>query len=274
MKYYLLLLFAGLCFNGFAQPCKYFPADCPETRSDPYGSPEDSISRLDNPVIPQEIRMENRLRNQLTEMMNRIAAKEGWEVAELSEDLASGARDANGNVLSYPMRAPHWMQFHFQFIVNADSLKAWSSWLMEFTQRRLDNARAGKPDGGFEGERNRQRVHFRDVSLLVVEVGINMNFAKIVDGVAAPELSAGPMWMSNGAPDPIAVDLFNRSRQCALLLKGDWKRVNGGFVAGFANNKTMKCDAVQSLSVHLSGNSGAIRRWLGDVPAGELDGIR
>jgi len=111
MKYCLLLLLAGLCYNGFAQPCKYFPADCPETRLDPYGSPEDSISRL-------------------------------------------------------------------------------------------DNAGAGKPDGGFEGERKRQRVHFRDASVLVVEVGINMNFAKIVDGVALPVLSAGPMWMNNGAPDP------------------------------------------------------------------------
>lgn len=217
--------------------------------------------------------MENRLRNQMTGMMNRIAAKEGWEVVELSEDLASGARDANGNVLSYPMRSPHWMQFHFQFIVDADSLKAWSRWLMEFAQRRLDNARAGKADGGFEAERNRQRVHFRDASLLVVEVGINMNFAKIVDGATVPAPGAGPMWMNNASPDPIAVDLFNRSKQSALLLKGDWKRVNGGFVAGFAGNKAIRCDAVQTLSVHLSGNSGAIRRWLADVPAAELDGV-
>jgi len=273
MNYCLLLLLTGMCYTGFTQSCKYFPADCPETRPDPYGSPEDSISRLDNPVIPQEITMENRLRNRVTEIMNRIAAKEGWEVVELSEDLGSGARDASGNVLPYPLRSPHWMQFRFQFIVNADSLKAWSSWLMEFAQRRLDNARAGKPDGGFEAERKRQRVHFRDASLLVVEVGFNMDFAKIVDGVAMPVLSSGPMWMNNGAPDPIAVDLMNRSRQCALLLRGNWKKGNGVFVSGFASNQAMRCDAVQTLSVHVSGNAGAIRRWLADVPAGELDGM-
>src|SRR5262249_19037364 len=83
INYLLLLLFTGICYAGFAQPCKYFPADCPETRSDPYGSPEDSVSRLDNPVIPIEVTMENRLRIKVTDWMNHVAAKEGWEVVQI-----------------------------------------------------------------------------------------------------------------------------------------------------------------------------------------------
>lgn len=274
MKHYLLLLLlTGAVYAGFAQPCKYFPADCPETRSDPFGSAEDSVSRLDNPVIPLEVTMENRLRTKVTDWMNRIAAKEGWEVAQLSEDLGSGARDAGGNVLAYAQRPPHWMVFRFQFIVNADSLAAWGAWSQEFAQRRIDNMRAGKSDNGFEAERNRQRIHYRDATLLVVEIGLNMNFAKTIEGAALPQVGAGPIGMTNAKPDPIAVDLMNRSHNCLLLLKGGWKQspLGGGYAAAFAKEK--KCDQIQTMSITCSGNAAAIRRCVAGLPAGELDGL-
>jgi hypothetical protein len=273
MKYMLLLVFAVACCSGFAQSCKYFPADCPETRADPYGSPEDSVSRLDNPVLPLEVTMENRLRTKVTDWMNRLAAKEGWEVVQLSEDLASGERDGAGNVLAYAQRPPHWMVFRFQFVVNADSLAAWGKWFQEFAQRRLDNARSGKSDNGFEAERNRQRTHFRDAALLVVEIGFNENFAKTIEGATLPQVVAAPIWMANGKPDPIAVDLMNRSRNCMLLLRGDWKRsaMGGGYAATFAKDK--KCDQVQTTSITCSGNAAAVRRFVAGLPTGEFDGL-
>jgi len=273
MKYMLLLAFAVVCYSGFAQSCKYFPADCPETRSDPYGSQEDSVSRLDNPVLPLEVTMENRLRTKVNDWMNRIAAKEGWEVVELSEDLASGERDAGGNVMAYAQRPPHWMVFRFQFVVNADSLAAWAAWFKEFAQRRIDNMRAGKPDNGFEAERNRQRVHYRDAALLVVEIGFNVDFAKTIEGSALAVVGPDPIWMNNKQPDPIAVDLMNRSHNCMLLLRGGWKRSapGGGFAAAFAKDR--KCDQVQNLSITFSGNGGAIRHCFTDLPVSQLDGL-
>ena len=321
----LLLLLAEL--GARAQNCPYSPADCPITRQNPFGSPEDSAERLLNPVIPQEVTMENRLRAKTMEWMQRIAAKEGWEVFQLSEDVCDGARDANGNVLAYPMRSPHWLIFHFEFVVNRDSLAAWQSWLEEFAKRRMDNMQnytdnlskvqgqvqammdsatyygqkgnskkmnefAGKAaalqnvkgteqaDANFEAERNRQRVHFRDASLLVVEVSLNMNFAKTVDGVNLPAPSADPLWMSNPRPDPISIDLFARSQHCVLLLQGPWKRspLGGGYQAVFVNDKSttvkrIKCDEVQTVAVHLSGNQAAIRRCLADWPVAEINGM-
>lgn len=216
--------------------------------------------------------MENRLRAKLLGWMERVAQKEGWEYVELSEDLASGERDANGNVLAYPQRPPHWMVFRFQFIINTDSLRAWDNWQQSFAQRRLDNARAGRSDAGFEAERKSQRVHFRDASVLVAEIGFNMDFAKTPGEVAVPAVSPGPIWMSNPAPDPIAADLINRSHNCVLLLQGDWKKspLGGGYRP---TGKKIKCDQIETITVHLSGNATAIRRCLADWPAAELDGM-
>lgn len=273
MKWHLcILLLMGLVQTGLSQPCKYAPADCPVNGVDQYGTSDDSVARMENPVLPLEITMENRLRARATDIISHIAAKEGWEYAELSEDCGSGARDANGAVLAYALRSPHWMQFHFQVIVNEDSLQAWKSWLMEFARRRLDNARAGKSDAGFEAERKRQRVHFRDASVLTVEIGFNMDFAKTPDEVAVPAVTSAPIWMSNPAPDPIAIDWINRSRNCVLLLHGNWKKspLGGGYKA---TGKKIKCDQIETITVHLSGNAAAIRRCLGDWPVAELDGM-
>jgi hypothetical protein len=314
-----ILFLVLLAANGaVAQNCSYAPADCPTTRSDPYGSPEDSISRLGNPVLPREITMENRLRVKLARLMERVAQKEGWEVVQLSEDLASGERDANGDVLAYPLRPPHWIVFHYQFIVNTDSLRAWDSWQQRFAQRRMDNMndysarqakvqgrlqalmdsatyygqkgnlkkmnelvekaaalqkdpQAEKADVNFEAERKSQRVRFRDASVLIVEIGLNVDFAKTPDETPVPPAGNGPIWLSNTAPDPIAVDLINRSHTCALLLSGNWKRSSQGGGYAVTLNKKISCDQIQTITVHLSGNAPAIRRCLADWPGVELD---
>lgn len=120
-----------------AQPCPQFPAACPELRADP-GSAEDSISRLDNPVLPCEVAMENRLRHWTAALVHDIARKEGWEVTEIYEALGDGYRDNDYSVLVYDKRPAHWSRMVWQFVVNKDSLQAWRHWLEDYGQRRLD----------------------------------------------------------------------------------------------------------------------------------------
>jgi len=120
-----------------AQPCPQFPATCPDLRDDP-GSADDSVSRLNNPVLPCEIAMENRLRHWAGALVNDIARKEGWDVAEIYEALSSGYRDDDYSVLVYDKRPAHWSRMVWQFVVDRDSLRAWRRWLEDFGQRRLD----------------------------------------------------------------------------------------------------------------------------------------
>lgn len=297
-----LLLIGGLFLvaghPAAAQDCRFFPADCPVNGAAGYGSPDDSLSRLDNPVLPREVAMENRLRRLATDIVSRIAAKQGWDYVELSEDYCPGNRDARAQVLAYPLRPPHWVVFHYQLVVNRDSLQAWLAWLKEFSQRRMDrttsemnelaahpenaqlNKRAQEEQAAFDTERNRQRIHFREASLLIVEIGFNTDFTRTPNGIATPPVSGTPIWLNNPAPDPIAVDLINRSHTSALLLKGDWHRSGGGYIAAFRGDrassdegtvKRIKCDEVQTIGLQLSGNAAAIHQFLALLPAADLD---
>jgi hypothetical protein len=121
-----------------AQACKASPAICPPNGWENWGNPEDSADRLGNPVLPREIAMENRLRLFTTRIMERIAAKEGWEVTQVEDGGSTGYRAADESVLTYNLRPPHWHMLTYQFIVNQDSMNAWRSWLVDFGQRRMN----------------------------------------------------------------------------------------------------------------------------------------
>lgn len=133
-----LITFLLILQAASGQSCALAPADCPVNGADSYGTSDDSISRLGNPVIPQEITMENRLRRWMTEHLESIAKSQGWQLVQISEGGSSGFRAPDESVLSYPLRPPHWFIFTWQFIVDKDSLKAWHDWLLDFGQQRMD----------------------------------------------------------------------------------------------------------------------------------------
>ena len=364
MKKILLALIAALpVFNSSsAQSCSRAPADCPVNGADGYGTEDDSISRLANPIIPQEITMENRLRRWMAAHLENIAKSQGWQLAQISEGGSSGFRAPDESVLRYPLRPPHWFIYTWQFIVDNDSLKAWHDWLVDFGQQRMDKLNqnaaiqtsaydklkpyrdsaehymnlmgqymqdhiaqyqkdltagnktgtnsyekavaayqkksdyftqkagdmandpgAAKEDADAETFRKKQNVHFRDATVLDVQFEFNTDFAKTA-GAATGFAPGAPIWFSNPDPDPIAIDFFARSRTNVLLLIGDWnsKPANGGYRSAFYSQKTstdkttpkqIKCDQVQTIDVHLSGNPQAIRKFLSVLPRGELNAL-
>ncbi len=140
MKKILLALIAGLSVltSASAQSCPFAPADCPVNGADSYGTPDDSTERMLNPIIPQEVTMENRLRRWMASQLERIANSQGWQLVQISEGGSSGYRAADESVLKYPLRPPHYYMATWQFIVNKDSLKAWNDWLVDFGQQRMN----------------------------------------------------------------------------------------------------------------------------------------
>lgn len=126
MKHFSILIFFSYCFQfSDAQECSYFPADCPEEIE----NTKDSLQCIRDFIVPQEISMQNRLREFLTNHMQEIADAKNWEMYEFNE-WAPGESVLESIVVALPyhLRRPHQYIISFIFIVNQDSLKAWRDW--------------------------------------------------------------------------------------------------------------------------------------------------
>lgn len=144
-----LILFIGVLiqFGLQAQTCDKFPADCPETGN--IEATQDSMVCIGNWVAPQEITMQNRLRKFISEMMEGIAAKNGWQVYELSESPGSGkAIEGNTKLLPNSLRPPYEYSISFVFIVNDDSLKAWQNWYHNDLMQKSNDVVASYANAG------------------------------------------------------------------------------------------------------------------------------
>jgi hypothetical protein len=292
----LLIVLVGTQLRSAAQ-CTYAPADCPESTG--YGSTDDSTNRMGNPVLPLEITMENRLRHWTAALIDRIASKEHWRYAELAESSSSGARAADGSVLAYPLRPPHWMQIQYQLIVSEDSLSAWQTWLQTFAQRRLDatmayakqqasQAAATKANDDFENERRRRTIHFREAATVIVEFDFNMDYVKTAGTATSSATPATPatttIWFNNSNPEFNSIDAPERVHANALVLAGSFNKTpdGQGYRPAWINDKTatnlsapkkLKSDQIQSIDCHLSGNPSAIRLLLAGFSPGEWTGL-
>jgi hypothetical protein len=301
MKMNRLIALAVLAFvsrsPAMAQ-CSLSPAECPTVPTAPYGSPEDSAKRMGNPLLPQEVTMENRLRRIATGVMDRITAQEHWTYSVLSEDYSFGYNVDYGSPVKYPFRPPHWLTIHYQVIVNEDSLQAWRSWLQDFAQRRMnafDAALKGKVDektaaretGELDKEEKRMTFRYREASILIVEIEFNSNFARVVGtpmgSVPATAASGQVIWLNNPDPSLAINDYPGRSHHNAVLLVGSWKREPTGSyrptwdydkqATDQVSEKRIKSDQVQSIDVRLSGNAAAMKKWIADLPMDQLTSL-
>ena len=112
-----------------SQDCSWTPADCPDESSIEYS--QDSILRIRNGLLPQEIFMQNSMRALVTGMMEKVAKALHWQMMELDE--VSNLNPFQGAGTPYPLRSPREFGIAFQFIVNNDSLQAWRNWLLHFS---------------------------------------------------------------------------------------------------------------------------------------------
>ncbi|HEY4148205.1 MAG TPA: hypothetical protein VGM41_04720, partial [Chitinophagaceae bacterium] len=85
MKKFLVMICLLLAARVMPAQCVYLPADCP---SDDYVGKDrgaDSIDKLNNPVVPQEISMENRLRLLTGDIITKLVSGKDWQAVELDE---------------------------------------------------------------------------------------------------------------------------------------------------------------------------------------------
>lgn len=144
-KFILFIVLAWFIYDHNVQAqedCKWQPAPCPNTES--IDETLDSVTRTKNKdVLPEEIKMENSLRNLLTTEMQRVAKANKWSIYELNEEGTSGPPYIfisydDWEATPFNKRPPHQYQIGFIFIINKDSLKAWKNWLLNDMQKQSE----------------------------------------------------------------------------------------------------------------------------------------
>ncbi len=295
-----IVLIAGLLAgpsSGFAQPCPIRPADCPDRDYANADLAEDSISRLHNPLVPEEVSMEFRLRGQTGEFVRRLAAEQHWqEPVELTEWGTSGYRLPNEDVMPYPQRPPHCFGITWEIIVNKDSLAAWANWTNSMGEKLQammsqsfqssaspsDQQKAVKDMAAFDKERKARNLQFREATVLLLQFDFNMDKANGIKGkpVGESAVSGCALARRYDNPEPDITDALHsymHSANVALVLVGPWntKLTANGYEGFFespfyqdkqardrTSHKKIGSDQVQGISLYLSGNKAAIQKIL------------
>jgi hypothetical protein len=84
-------------------------------------------------IVSEEIKMQDMIRDFLTDQMETLGKLKKWEVYELDENsdgvcLIPVNRNEKAYPVPYSIRSPHGLQISFVFIVNEDSLQVWKDW--------------------------------------------------------------------------------------------------------------------------------------------------
>ncbi|HEY5462369.1 MAG TPA: hypothetical protein VIJ95_03870 [Hanamia sp.] len=136
------IILASFSCQLSAQDCAQYPAPCPDGTA--IARTMDVGNRTkNNDVFPQELKMENEVRNVVINEVQRIAKVNGWSKYELKEDGMSGPplifiRYDEWEATPFNKRPPHPYRISFIFITNKDSLKAWKNWLMNDVRKQND----------------------------------------------------------------------------------------------------------------------------------------
>ncbi len=133
----IFILFA-YCANSQDRSCSYSPAPCPNS-SAISGADEWPI-RIKNGAIEQGLAFQRKIRNQLTDLLQKAARQNGWQVYQLTDEYFDGPpfqfiSFANWEAAPYEKRPPVWDDLAFIIIVNKDSLMQWRKWKEDFLQQ-------------------------------------------------------------------------------------------------------------------------------------------
>jgi hypothetical protein len=283
--------------SAYAQPCPIRPADCPERNFANADLTEDSISRMHNPLVPEEVSMEFRLRWQTGEFVRQLASSQHWqEPVELTEWGTSGFRLPNSEVMPFSQRPPHVFGITWEIIVNKDSLTAWANWTNEMGERLKtmmsqsfqasstpsDQQKAIKDMAAFDRERKMRNIQFREATVLLFQFDFNMDKAYGIKGKPVGDLAVPGCALvrryENPEPDITdALHSYMHSANVALVLVGSWntKLTANGYEGFFespfyqdkkgrdlTSPKKVGSDQVRGLCLYLSGNKAGIQKIL------------
>lgn len=289
----MMILLSMICSTRLrAQACSYFPADCPTAQL------ADSADRFNNPIVPEEVSMEIRMHDFLSDQMQRLADKKKWEVYQYDESHSTGYLNASrSGPLAFNLRPPHEYEISFIFIVNADSLRAWQEWQKAFTQQIADQAdKVNQNTDNYAAftatikklQENQKVIteRFRNASMIRVKYVLNSadgaTLSTIQDNMhhsGAPHVAHAVLALQahNDKTDEqggFDLNQFTRCDDVVLLLFGNWNLQPNGYQyyhAAYYNDKknvdlvtpkNITCDKIRTIEMHVEGAPAYINQFL------------
>lgn len=148
-----------------AQNCAPWWAPCPH--SDEISTAQNSVQREEkNTVLPQEMAMEGKLRNALSNIVQKLAAQKHWQWYEVNEsayDRMDGSISyEKWNATPYEKRPPHVYSIAFVIVVNSDSLQAWRDWYMNDYSKKVKQTITGGNLAMQTEDNNKQLQEYMD----------------------------------------------------------------------------------------------------------------
>lgn len=137
----VLTMFAIPCIVSAQEDCNWFPAPCPHESE--IANAHDYVQRQqDNKATAQELAMEGNLRNQFTDVLQKLTKQNQWQLYELNESYFDRPNSfigyAQWETIPYEKRPPHAYDINFILVVNKDSLKAWRDWYTNDLRQQSD----------------------------------------------------------------------------------------------------------------------------------------
>jgi len=289
------LLFVFICFIHRAKsqhyPCTYWPAPCPNLTA--ISRADDWSVRKENGAIEQGLAFQKKIRNQLTDLLQKTAKQNSWQVYQLTEEYFDGPpfqfiRFADWESTPYEKRPPVWDDLAFIIIVNKDSLMQWRKWTESFLQR-MDKNMNNESIEALQQEQTKNTTEFTESSIVLIHFGINSY--NVTTGMQdAQQRSLIPqhplqvpgafyagLLVNKRTPDIDAYKLnykgyfFNNPAAVATILFGDFQPRNAynnwrpAFEKSYTSSdatikilKAKKCDVLQNLAVHIEGREDKV----------------
>lgn len=278
-------------FGGSCKECLYLP---------------DSAQRLGNPVLPKEVSMELHLRDNLTNMMQQIADKKGWEIYQLAESASSGFLNADRTgPLVYNLRPPHDYSISFIFIVSRTSLDAWKDWYKNVFVPRAEkltmqalyaDPTLSKKQQAYQDSCN---MVFRKAALMRVRIDVNHGYAFIASGdndkrmvgilkhaqqLVIPHAALALKMHDEEISPSHEIDGFTNYKDIGIILFGQWTKFNNDawcFPSYTLNKrnidkitvKTYPSDKVRNIKLHVEGSPEDIDRFVSSLDAAALNNM-
>jgi hypothetical protein len=304
-KVFIWLTCLSLVFSVgvLGQACSYFPADCPTSQL------ADSADRFNNPIVPEEVSMEIRMHDFLSDLMQALADKKKWQVYQYNETHNTGYLNASRTgALDFKLRPPHEYEISFILIVNSDSLQAWQTWQRDFTQALV--AEADKVNQNTENYatytatmtklQESQKIiteRFRNASMIRVKYVLNSTDGATLSTIQDNMHHSGLIHVAHTALAEQAhndktdeqggfdLDQFTRCDDLVFLLFGNWDIKPNGYRyyhAAYYNDKknvdlvtpkNVTSDKIRTIVMHVEGAPAYLNQFLQSLDTEKLSQV-
>ncbi|QOR75511.1 MAG: hypothetical protein IMW88_09195 [Thermoflavifilum sp.] len=168
------MLMTGLCMAQ-SYPCAWWPAPCPNTSA--ISLADEVPTRKRNGALDEGLAFQRKMRNQLTDILQKTARQNGWQVYQLTDEYFDGPpfqfiSFSDWEATPYEKRPPVWDDLAFIIIVNKDSLMQWRKWTESFLQQMNKNMNNESIEA-LQQEQIKNTTEFTESSIVLVHFGIN-----------------------------------------------------------------------------------------------------